>query len=349
MELQLKDNTNDFKISLSNLTLDIEKENKEPEYYKINNNTNNAILYVVSVISNPAKFNTRYKLFNEFCDRMKKEKNVKLVTVELQQRARPFQTNADIKLRTDHEIWYKENLINIAINNLPSNWEYVAWIDADIEFQNKNWVQDTLDQLQTYKIVQLFSHAIDLGAKQETLQVHIGFAYQHVNGEKWLGPKYSNWHPGYAWACRRSAYDEIGGLMDFPILGSADHHMALGFIGLVEKYLNSKLNENYKKLCKIFQQRCDKYIVGNVGFVHGTIMHYFHGNKPDRQYQDRWKILINNDFDPLFDIKKDSNNLWQLESNKPKLRDEVIMYFRQRNEDVNNMPCDYKYVKGKWI
>jgi hypothetical protein len=319
------------------------------DVYKIKNLTSKAILYVIAVVSNPARFETRYRLFNEFCKRMKHEKNVVLVTVELQQRARPFITDSIIKLKTDDEIWYKENLINIGVQHLPDDWEYMAWIDADVEFQNKNWVSETIEQLQTYKILQLFSHAIDLGVKKETLQVHLGFAYQYVNGEKWLGPKYSSWHPGYAWACRRSAYDEIGGLMEFPILGSADHHMSLAFIGLVEKYLNSALHPNYKLLCKIFQDRCERHIKRNIGFVHGTILHYFHGNKQDRRYQDRWKILINNNFDPLVDIKKDSRNLWQLEDNKPQLRDEIMMYFRQRNEDSVDMPCDYKYVKGKFI
>ena len=36
-------------------------------------------------------------------------------------------------------MWIKENLINIGINNLPANADYVAWCDADIEFsKNKN-------------------------------------------------------------------------------------------------------------------------------------------------------------------------------------------------------------------
>ena len=307
-------------------------------------------LYVIAVISNPARFNTRYKLFNEFCERIKKENNIVLVTLELQQGLRPFITNATIKLRTNYEIWYKENLINIAVQHLPYNWKYMAWIDADIEFQNKNWVSDTIDQLQTYKIVQLFSHAIDLGIKKETLQVHTGFAYQYVNGETWKEAKYGNfWHPGYAWAITKEAYNDIGGLMEFPILGSADNHMSLAFIGMVNKSLNSQLNENYKLLANIFQDRCERHIKRNIGFVHGTILHHFHGNKVDRKYQDRWKILINNNFDPLKDLKKDCNNLWQLEDTKPKLRDEIIMYFRQRNEDSVDMPCDYKYVKGKWI
>ena len=318
--------------------------------YKICKVTSKATLYVISVVSNPARFSTRYRLFNEFCERMKNEKNMVLITVELQQKSRPFVTNSTIKLRSEHELWYKENLINIATRYLPYHWEYMAWIDADIEFHNKDWVRETIEQLQTYKVVQLFSHAIDMGVKKETLQVHLGFGYQYVNGETWREAKYGNfWHPGYAWAITRQAYNDIGGLMEFPILGSADNHMSLSFIGMVEKSLNSKLHENYKLLARIFQEKCEKYIKRNIGFVHGTILHHFHGNKVDRKYQDRWNILINNQYDPLRDIKKDCHGLFLLEDEKIKLRDEIMMYFRQRNEDSVDMPCDYKYVKGRWI
>jgi len=320
------------------------------ECYKRIDLTHNAPLYVIAVVSNPARFTKRYTLFNEFCERMKSEKHVKLIGIELQQGSRPFQTNSIIKLRTSDELWFKENLINLAVSHLPDDWEYMAWIDTDIEFQNKDWARETIEQLQTYKIVQLFSHAIDLGAKYETLHVHIGFCYQYVNGEEWKEPKYGGtWHPGYAWAIRRETYDQIGGLIDFPILGSADHHMSLAFIGLGHRYLNSKLNNNYKLLCNIFQERCEKFVKRSIGFVHGTILHHFHGNKADRRYQDRWQILIKNDFDPLRDIIKNSRGLWQLEGSKIKLRDEIIRYFRQRNEDSVDMPMDYRYCKGKWI
>jgi hypothetical protein len=81
--------------------------------------TSSSILYVIAVISNPARFARRYELFIEFCERMKDEKYVTLITVELQQGCRDFVTNSTIKLRTEHEIWYKENLINIAVTHLP--------------------------------------------------------------------------------------------------------------------------------------------------------------------------------------------------------------------------------------
>ena len=296
-------------------------ESKYDTVHSIKSLTHCAILYVIAVVSNPARFERRYQLFNEFCERMEKEPRVELITVELQQSSRPFVTESKIKIRTDHEIWYKENLINIAATHLPNDWEYMAWIDADIEF-----------------------HYILLCMWRIRNKVFF-------NGEKYVTPsKYSAYfHVGYAWAIRRDAYDAIGGLIDFAILGSADNHTALALLGLVDESLNKKLHPNYIKLCKIFQERCAKNIKQNVGYVHGTIMHYFHGNKADRKYQDRWKILVDNQFDPLVDIYKDSNGLWQLDDTKIKLRDSIRRYFRERNEDCNVMPMDYKYCKGKWI
>ena len=322
---------------------------KDDDHCIIKKLSNKAVLYVISVISNPLTFDRRYELFNEFKERMDHEKDIKLITIELQNGNRPFVTDSNIKLRTKSIVWHKENLINIAVQHLPDDWEYMAWIDSDIEFQNKNWVKDTIEALQIYKIVQLFSHAIDLGPKKETLHVHIGFCYQYVNGEVWKSPKYGCWHPGYAWAITKSAYNAIGGLMEFPILGSADNHMALAFIGLIDKSLNSKLHENYKMLANIFQDRCEKHIKRNIGFVSGTILHFYHGDKADRRYQDRWLILINNQFDPLRDIKKDCKNLWVLEDDKIKLRDDIIDYFRRRNEDRKIHNTDYKYTKSSWV
>ena len=69
--------------------------------------------------------------------------------------------------------------------------------------------------------------------------------------------------------------------------------------------ITNKLNENYKKMCIAYQDRCERHIKRNIGYVPGTICHFFHGAKKARQYSNRWQILIRNDFDPLKDIKKD--------------------------------------------
>jgi len=303
------------------------------DLYRLKPCTDNDVLYVISVVSNPARYQRRYQLFTEFCERMRATPTIELLTVEIQQRARPFVTDANLKFRVKDELWYKENMINVAVQHLPHNWQYMAWIDSDILFVNENWARETIEQLQTYDIVQLFTHAIDLGPKGEHLQKHFGFGYQYSIGKEHDGKYSPFFHPGYAWACRRSIYNALGGIMEFPILGSADHHMALCFIEKGYISLNENLNPNYKTLVNNFERRCKAHLRKNIGYVDGIILHYWHGKKKQRFYKERWKILVEHDFDPLYDIKKDDRNLWQLETNKTGLRDDLRKYFRARNED----------------
>jgi hypothetical protein len=343
------DELRDFSVLMTNIGVEPVNLVKS-ELYTHKKDTRSAVLDVIAVVSNPARYERRYELFKQFVVRMHATPNVRLTTIELQQRARPFITDATLKFRTKHELWHKENMINNAVQRLPEDWEYVAWIDADIVFQNENWAQEAIEQLQTYDIVQLFSHAIDLGPNLEVLQVHTGFMFLYANGIRMNnyrpGTPYKNGHSGYAWACRKSAYNAMGGLMEFPILGSADAHMAMAFIGDTARTINRKLHKNYKDLVLIFQERCERHIKRNVGYVCGTINHFFHGDKQNRKYKERYGILIENQFDPLRDIKKDNNNLWQLEDNKPALRDEIRKYFRQRNEDSKDINQDYTYIKA---
>jgi hypothetical protein len=125
----------------------------------------------------------------------------------------------------------------------------------------------------------------------------------------------------------------MGGLIDFAVLGSADHHMALAWIGNVNCSMNINLSPNYKLLLNIFQDRCERHIQRNIGYVNGTILHHWHGAKRHRQYKERWQILVENEFDPIHDIKRDWQGLYQLENTKIKLKDDIRRYFRERNED----------------
>lgn len=344
-------------------------DNEHENHYTFSRCTGHAVLDVIAVVSNPARFDRRYHLFVDFCNKIQnlchsspttcsgaplahKHKDgmphIRLTTVELQQGRRDFATNAKVKLRCDDEMWHKENMVNIGIQHLPDDWEYVAWIDTDIEFQNPNWAAEAIQQLQTYNVVQLFSHAIDLGPNGETLQTHLGFGYLYQCGKEWRGPEYSGpyWHPGYAWAMRRSVFNGLGGLIDFAILGSADFHMAMCFIEKVEVTLNSKLNPMYIELVKIWQERCSRVIRKSLGYVAGTILHRFHGDKQNRQYQSRWNVLVNNGFDPLRDIVRDSYGVYWFSKTKPQLEADIQRYFRNRNEDSVDIAQPYRYIPG---
>ena len=56
---------------------DIDKINGHDDHCMIKKISNKAVLYVISVISNPLTFDRRYELFNYYKERMEKEKNIK--------------------------------------------------------------------------------------------------------------------------------------------------------------------------------------------------------------------------------------------------------------------------------
>lgn len=306
--------------------------------------------WVIAVISNPVRFNRRYELYNQFEHHIRLS-GVNLLVVETQQGDRPFQVTDSknpfhLQLRTFDELWIKERMVNLGIQRLPSDWEYVAWIDADIEFVRKDWARETVHQLQHYMIVQMFSQAIDLGPNLEPLQTHQGFVKMYhenfFNGPQGAGyggyyqPTNDFWHPGYCWAARREAIDSLGGLFDTAILGAGDHHMALSLIGRAKKSVPKNIGEKYLNEILIWEQRAEVHLKRDIGFVPTTILHYWHGKKKDRKYVERWDIITKNNFDPDDDLKTDWQGLWELEvltDRQRRLRDEIRGYFRARNED----------------
>lgn len=305
-----------------------------------------AKLYVVTPIINPCRYQSRYRLYKEFA-KMVADAGAILYTVEVAFGNRPFSVTEEcnphhIQLRTWSEMWHKENQINLGISRLPQDWEYVAWIDADVQFARPDWVQETINQLQHYHVVQMFSVAHDLGPTHDAFQKHHGFAYSYVHNLRG-NQDYSNWHPGYAWAARREAINDLGGLIDYAILGAADRHMAFALIGRGRQTIHSKLQGGYAQELGLWEERAEKYVKRNVGYVPGLLVHYWHGKKRDRRYRERWEILVGNNYDPDLDLKRDWQGLYALTDRNIQLRDDLRGYFRARNEDSIDLDAsEYK-------
>lgn len=298
-------------------------------------------LHVVAVINNFVRFKRRYELYWKFKEQMESHKNIILYTCEVAFGDRPFMVTTagnprHLQLRTLDELWIKENSNNLMVQRLPLDWKYMAWIDADIEFLNKDFANETIHMLQHHRIVQMFENVVNMGPDGEIIGTATSFMAQYIKKavypykNKYAG---SHWHPGFAWACTREAMDGMGGLIDFAILGAADHHMALAWIGKVDDSFPGAIHENYKKKLKHFEKRCERAIRRDVGYVKGTIIHGWHGRFKNRRYIERWSILISNNYDPETDIKYNSHGVLTFDDEKIGLRDGIREYFRQRNED----------------
>lgn len=291
--------------------------------------------YVIGVCSNPVRYKSRWAQAKEFMRKIE-AMGVNFFVVEATFGDRPFEITdphnpRHIRLVSRSEVWLKESMISVAISRLPADWEYVAWVDMDIEFLNKDVFCEAWHQLQHHDVIQLFSDCIDLGPNLEVIQTHKGFCYIYLQN-RIVKRRYEFAHPGYAWAATRDAIEHLGGLIEAP-LGAGDHHMALSLVSKGHLSLPAGIHPEYKKMVMDWQARAEKYIKRNIGYVPGTIFHFFGGKKKDRRYIERWDILTKNDFVPSLDLRKGSNGLLELTDRNIKLRDDIREYFRLRNED----------------
>jgi hypothetical protein len=296
-------------------------------------------LHVIIVVSNPCQFAKRYILAKEFIQRIEKEEqNVILYVVELIYPKQKYilttrKNPRHLQLFAPTPLWHKENMVNLGVKHLlPASWKAVAWIDADVEFENTTWATDTLKILNGCKdVVQLFSHAVDMNAKGLTLNVFNSAGYQYTKQNPHIGKGCNYWHPGFAWACTRKAYEQMGGLLDVGVLGSGDNLMLFSILGIAEKTLNYNYSASYKSSIMEFQERARGL---RFGYVPGVIRHHFHGSKVNRKYTERWQILIKHEFDPCIHATKDSNGVIVPTAEcPPDFLNDVMNYFRERNED----------------
>jgi hypothetical protein len=291
-------------------------------------------LYVIAPYFNFCGFGRRGQLFVEFINKIKKNTNVRIVIVECRGKAPLPRMGVwkHFKVDTGSALWIKENLINIGVSFLPQNWKYMAWVDADITFLNENWVEDTIDSLSLVDVVQMFQTVINLGPHGEPIKTDKSFGYMHKgSGTPYVkSDKYGFWHPGYSWACTKKAYTQMGGLIDWAILGSADRHMALAFLGKVLDSCPGNIHENYKNLLVEFQSKIKGL---KLSWVPGTIVHHWHGSLVNRKYKERWNILTSAKFNPLMDIGFTSEGLVQISHEGRRLKQPIMDYFIDRSED----------------
>ena len=299
-------------------------------------------LHIVTPIFNPRRFERRYELYRHF-EKQVKDSGAILWTVELALHERPFEVTESnnphhIQLRSDDEWFVKENLINIGISRLPFEVKYFAWCDCDIKFINVNWATETIQMLQHHPIVQMFSQVVNLSPKDEAFQLWNGFAYSHQTGRPYrpIGGDYNYWHPGFAWAYRREAFDAVGGLMEQIPLGSADSHMAGALIGKTCDTVHGRMPQVFKDYCFAWEAHAQKFLKHHgqtIGHVPGLLGHYWHGRMKDRKYKERWDILVEHKFNPYTDMIRGTNNLWRIADHKYGLRLDIQTYLANRNED----------------
>ena len=260
-------------------------------------------LHVIAVMFNPTlmKLSTqfakeheiRYKLFKEFVERMERdEPNVTLYVVEMTYGDQEYivtDTNnaRHLQLHTEVPLWHRENMVTLGIKHLlPPDWQAVAWIDADIEFESTSWALDTLKILNGSRdIVQLYSHCNFLvdevnGVSPciDRLATSFGFNYEkqyHYNDKsKLIQNNLTNWHHGHATAINRKTYDLLP-FPDYLFYNMKDIFMYACFSDeLFQETLSHYVG--YQDILNSLKDIVSKNNI-TLGYTPGVITHHFHG------------------------------------------------------------------------
>lgn len=313
-------------------------------------------LYVVTPVINAARFRTRWKLYEDF-EKHVAEAGAILFTIEVAFGDRDFVVTTpddpyDIQIRTWHELWLKERAINLAVARLPADWKYVAWIDADCMFARHDWADEARHLLQHYPIIQMWSQLFDLNPQFEVYNQMRSFMDIQLHGVTKMTPgdcygppkpgagmKFGS--PGLAWACRREYWNQMGGLIDYCILGAGDWYFANAIMGTLDRAINDRndLTKPFMRKMHEYQEHLrrgrweERPLIKSAGLMKGLVLHYWHGPRASRHYNTRGEILMKAGYDPDRDLKMDSNLLYQLTDRNPELRRAIQQYFSSRNED----------------
>jgi hypothetical protein len=118
----------------------------------------NKSLGIVCCYFNPCNYISKYDNFIEFYDKLSSYAQ-NICVVELihpdSQYTLP-QSVHSVKFHSETILWHKENLLNQGIKKLLlDGFTKIAWLDADIIFDDSYWIDDAIKLLDQYKLCQL--------------------------------------------------------------------------------------------------------------------------------------------------------------------------------------------------
>lgn len=282
-------------------------------------------LHVITSYFNPCGYRRLRDNYWRFRDAL----NAPLHTIELCFGDREPEISDAVRVRTGTVIWAKESLLNILIDRLPPEVDAIAWIDADVIFDNPDWAEEACTKLRSYAVVQPWSkswHQMPDGSLQK---------YKHSCASLFAtGNKYwSNFAfatPGFAWAARAD-WLRRHRLADTHVIGGGDTAMLAAFTDR-PLYLETRLSQAHRAHHDKWVRAVSGEVQRSLDYVPGNIRHLWHGYKADRNYIDRYQALAS--FDPERDLVRRPDGLWDWSA---AASDEMVAAVRQhflnRQED----------------
>ncbi|HKX55840.1 MAG TPA: hypothetical protein VJN01_07060, partial [Xanthomonadales bacterium] len=206
------------------------------------------------------------------------------LTIEWSRDGNSFELPDDdsvMKVKGGDYIWQTERLLNLGIQNLPACFDQVAWVDADIVFEQPDWPEEIEKSLHRWPLIQMFSLARMMpepGQEQQPFMEVPGSVYCHQHQVKWPDGSERLGHCGYAWAARREVIQPVG-LFDGTPVGGGDKNKLFALLNQLNhaqmaERQNQAMRQHYHAWAGRLREACG----GRFGYADLSLHHLWHGS-----------------------------------------------------------------------
>jgi hypothetical protein len=197
---------------------------------------------------------------------------------------------------SNHLMFHKENLLNLAAKRIPQQYTKLCFVDADIIFSNLNWYTLVSANLEKYDIVQPMDWCEFLDCNDDVIrhETMVGKPPVAMLLQRNEEIRLDRYHCGFSWAFRREVFDALGGFYDRALSGSGDS----AFTYAITKSNNARCLAGYKNWAPIDSQYfvAPSYMNYSTNaqrlsltfnyVTNNTARHLFHGSTDIRGYGD---------------------------------------------------------------
>ncbi len=288
----------------------------------------------------------------------KKHLGVPLLTVEWSQHGH-FELgkqDADelIQLSGGDLLWQKERLLNIGlVRAIELGFDKVAFLDSDIVFEDPKWHEEVSEGLNHSEFMQCFrtvnylpesnNHELSRGAlfklpfeyqmQSLTSMLIEGKNLYCIEGHDFRGdPIFKvRGNPGMAIAVH---VGKLRGwsLYEGNIVGGGDFVIQAAINGsLAEMYAVRPFSPGHMRHLNEWADLHCKFNI-RTRASSGRVCHLWHGRLADRQYEQRYSILPNCDYNPAIDIDMNSSGPLRFAPDSLKLSQAVEAYIASRKD-----------------
>jgi hypothetical protein len=220
------------------------------------------------------------------------------------------------RVHADTLLFHKEALLNKVVAELPSQYKYIFWVDADVLFTNKWWLPQGVEALQHAAVIQPFEWCVHLDKHKLVPSFNVDQVkvysndVEHRNKKVWrsfaanfdtnmvlsLNENYDlHGHVGFAWGARREVLEQCP-LYEKALIGGADHILAHAVAGqiphpCIQKGYADNLDDTLEWSRRFYQAArlvmVQQDLRSPLSFVEGDLYHIWHGDIGDRKYLKR--------------------------------------------------------------